>query len=95
MTATEILAIHARYEAAFGNLEEMARPGGLLADPKFIALLEAAMSRGTAVTEREVKVAFPAADWGALVLDDEADVLQLKAAIEADIQAGRTHPGQG
>jgi hypothetical protein len=51
-----------RYDAAFGNLDEIALPQ-LLLDERFISLLEVALARNSAVTPKELEEEFPDAQW--------------------------------
>jgi hypothetical protein len=62
MTADAIQSVVDRYNSRFDNMDEIAMPQ-VLAEPKFIQLLEKAIERGSAVTEAELRSAFPGEDW--------------------------------
>ena len=54
--------LHARYAQAFGNLADVAPPQ-ILARPALLDLMQAALDRGTEITEAEVQAIFPTEDF--------------------------------
>ena len=62
MSFDEMQAIGDRYNAAFGNMDELAFPE-IITEPQFLALLEKAVVRGQALTVAEVQEVFPDAAW--------------------------------
>lgn len=51
-----------RYEARFRNFEEISIPA-IFQDPRFIALVESAITRGRPLSWQEVSAAIPDAPW--------------------------------
>ena len=62
MTVEEHQSLQDRYEAKFGNLDEIAMPQ-LLLNSRFAALLESALNRGVAVTDHDMETTFPDEGW--------------------------------
>ena len=62
MSTATIHDVGERYQARFGNIDEVSHPAFLF-DPKFAALLERALATGQALTRADVEEIFPDAAW--------------------------------
>jgi len=62
MELAEMREIGARYQAAFGGIDEIVHPA-IMFEPEFLQLLEKAVARGTPLTRTEVETVFPDVSW--------------------------------